>query len=149
MGPCSAWYRLGCAPGTVPGTRSEVIRSPGSDAYVLYPSQGVLQATHGQRCAFDHTELHLVRGDPRDACHETKRTQAVPRGGPPVVRRDGPPGAPAQDRTRQPTRFGYYRSIHQVDEQYLAPDHNHFGRRKRVFGQLGLPIQVIGTINCL
>ena len=49
-------------------------------------------ATHGQRRVFDRTELHLVR-DPRDACQEPKGSQAVPRGEPPVVRRDGPPGA--------------------------------------------------------
>ena len=50
-------------------------------------------------------------------------------------------GAPAQDRAQKPTRFGYYRSVHQVDAQYPAPDHDRFGRRKRVFGQLGLRLR--------
>ena len=61
-------------PGTVPGTPFEVGRSPGGDAYVLYPSQGVLLAKNGQRRVLDRTELHVVRGDPRDACQEPKRS---------------------------------------------------------------------------
>ena len=58
--------------------------------------------SHGRRSVCDRTELHLVRSDLRDACQETVRYQAVPRGGPLGVLCDGSPETLAQDRARKP-----------------------------------------------